>query len=207
MWLSPQIGSISNLSSGRTSEPTFLSKTGSPLMPWHTNESVPRLVVSASPLLTGKLIFIIQQGRKCWVVYHWFISFSQIKDKHNYSHKLLWQSLKIIGVKMDAFRKTWPYRIFFWGNRPKRRLTLCPLLACPLCFSHKKLLLVYNHSWSFPSMWLCIEYSKPWYILWIFFCRVIEWMWKWKSLNHIRLFATPWNIQSMEFSRPEYWSG
>ena len=22
-----------------------------------------------------------------------------------------------------------------------------------------------------------------------------------------RLFATPWTIQSMEFSRPEYWSG
>ena len=30
---------------------------------------------------------------------------------------------------------------------------------------------------------------------------------KWKSLSHVRLFATPWTIQSMEFSRPEYWSG
>ena len=30
---------------------------------------------------------------------------------------------------------------------------------------------------------------------------------KWKSLSHIRLFATPWTIQSMEFSRPESWSG
>ena len=29
----------------------------------------------------------------------------------------------------------------------------------------------------------------------------------WKSLSHVRLFATPWTIQSMEFSRPEYWSG
>ena len=26
-------------------------------------------------------------------------------------------------------------------------------------------------------------------------------------LSHVRLFATPWTIQSMEFSRPEYWSG
>ena len=25
-------------------------------------------------------------------------------------------------------------------------------------------------------------------------------------LSHVRLFATPWTIQSMEFSRPEYWS-
>ena len=28
-----------------------------------------------------------------------------------------------------------------------------------------------------------------------------------KSLSRVRLFATPWTIQSMEFSRPEYWSG
>ena len=31
--------------------------------------------------------------------------------------------------------------------------------------------------------------------------------WKWKSLSCARLFATPWTIQSTEFSRPEYWSG
>ena len=30
---------------------------------------------------------------------------------------------------------------------------------------------------------------------------------KWKLLSHVWLFATPWTIQSMEFSRPEYWSG
>ena len=30
---------------------------------------------------------------------------------------------------------------------------------------------------------------------------------KWKSLSHVRLFTTPWTIQSMEFSRPEYGSG
>ena len=29
----------------------------------------------------------------------------------------------------------------------------------------------------------------------------------WKSLNCVWLFATPWTKQSMEFSRPEYWSG
>ena len=31
--------------------------------------------------------------------------------------------------------------------------------------------------------------------------------WKWKLLSHIQLFVTPWTIQLMEFSRPEYWSG
>ena len=30
---------------------------------------------------------------------------------------------------------------------------------------------------------------------------------KWKLLIRVQLFATPWTIQSMEFSRPEYWSG
>ena len=29
---------------------------------------------------------------------------------------------------------------------------------------------------------------------------------KWKSLYRVRLFSTPWTIQSMEFSRPEHWS-
>ena len=28
-----------------------------------------------------------------------------------------------------------------------------------------------------------------------------------KLLSHVQLFATLWIIQSMEFSRPEYWSG
>ena len=39
--------------------------------------------------------------------------------------------------------------------------------------------------------------------------RTLEWAaisfsnaWKWKLLNCVQLFATPWTIQSMEFSRP-----
>ena len=42
----------------------------------------------------------------------------------------------------------------------------------------------------------------------------LNWTWdmmpsfiSWKSLSRVRLFATPWTTQSMEFSRPEYWSG
>ena len=30
---------------------------------------------------------------------------------------------------------------------------------------------------------------------------------KWKSLSRVQQFVTAWTIQSMEFSRPEYWSG
>ena len=31
--------------------------------------------------------------------------------------------------------------------------------------------------------------------------------WQWKSLSRVQLFVTTWTIQSMEFSRQEYWSG
>ena len=27
-----------------------------------------------------------------------------------------------------------------------------------------------------------------------------------KVLSYVQLFATPWTLQSMKFSRPEYWS-
>ena len=31
--------------------------------------------------------------------------------------------------------------------------------------------------------------------------------WKWKLLSRVHLSSTPWTIQPMGFSRPEYWSG
>ena len=40
--------------------------------------------------------------------------------------------------------------------------------------------------------------------------RHLKWKWsevKWKLLSHVQLFATPCTIQSMKFSRSEYWSG
>ena len=33
------------------------------------------------------------------------------------------------------------------------------------------------------------------------------WVSEWKLLSRVWLLETPWTIQSMEFSRPEYWSG
>ena len=35
----------------------------------------------------------------------------------------------------------------------------------------------------------------------------IRFFWKWKSFSHVWLFVTPWTIESMKFSRPEYWRG
>ena len=45
---------------------------------------------------------------------------------------------------------------------------------------------------------------------WALVCLCVIWasqvvlVVRWKSLSRVRLFATPWTIQSMEFSRPEY---
>jgi len=36
--------------------------------------------------------------------------------------------------------------------------------------------------------------------------NALKWKWKWKPLSCVWLFPTPWTIQSMEFSRPDYWS-
>ena len=49
--------------------------------------------------------------------------------------------------------------------------------------------------------WVAIAFSNTW-----------KWKVKVKSLSHVRLFATPWTaahqaLQSMGFSRQEYWSG
>ena len=44
--------------------------------------------------------------------------------------------------------------------------------------------------------------SPPFFFFFYFFLLCAQG--KWKSLRHVRVFATPWTIQSMEFSRPEY---
>ena len=33
-----------------------------------------------------------------------------------------------------------------------------------------------------------------------------KWKWNWKSLSCVCIFETPWTIQYVEFSRPDYWS-
>ena len=44
--------------------------------------------------------------------------------------------------------------------------------------------------------WVAISLSNVW-----------KWKVKVKLLSRVWLFATPWTIQSMDFSRPEYWCG
>ena len=54
------------------------------------------------------------------------------------------------------------------------------------------------HSWEHPEWYEAVKELG--------FC-LSKWSEKWKSLSCVWLFVTLWTIQSMEFSRPEYWSG
>ena len=64
------------------------------------------------------------------------------------------------------------------------------------------------------SQWLPIsKLPQPQNIYLIKMCshsmvpKSYEKKWKWKLLSDVWFFANPWTIQSMEFSRPECWSG
>ena len=61
-----------------------------------------------------------------------------------------------------------------------------------------------NPAWTSGNSCFTSCWSLGWRILSI---TLLACEMKWKSLSHVQLFATPWTIHSMEFSRPEYWSG
>ena len=50
-----------------------------------------------------------------------------------------------------------------------------------------------------PNHWTTREFLAP--------SLLYSIHWKWKLLSRVWLFAIPWTVQSMEFSRPECWSG
>ena len=83
--------------------------------------------------------------------------------------------------------------------------------------SEKKTLILLDHQdfrvylvWEYHQLpgWLANKLPSMHYLSFlsqvflILLCEV-----KWKSLSRVQLFVTPWTARSMEFSRPEYWSG
>ena len=60
--------------------------------------------------------------------------------------------------------------------------------------------------WRNPNLWNTESKTVLRWLLTIKMIKKYEKV-KWKSLSCVWLFVTPWTIQSMEFSRPEYWSG
>ena len=83
---------------------------------------------------------------------------------------------------------TWTSSAFWW---------ICPQVCCSQCvWAPEKQLLAPNLTFSDVRL---VASDQPW---WEYLYQ-----WKRKSLSPVRLFATPLTIQSMECSRPEYWSG
>ena len=58
-----------------------------------------------------------------------------------------------------------------------------------------------NELRSFSPFWNCFQ------VLHFGLFHRLGHIMKVKSFSHVRLFATPWAIESMEFSRSEYWTG
>ena len=69
-----------------------------------------------------------------------------------------------------------------------------------------------NYLWELiiiKNRYLIFQLAQPWWDLWVgplkSCCTQITFLQlsiKWKWLSHVWLFATPWTIQSLEFSRP-----
>ena len=56
----------------------------------------------------------------------------------------------------------------------------------------------HTHEWMARTSYWCLTHPSS--------GSISQWTGKWKLLSHVLLFAIPWTIQSIEFSRPEYWS-
>jgi len=87
----------------------------------------------------------------------------------------------------------WPYSLGSPGRKWFTSLSSLPTVLTHLSKSNAffKAQLDWHFLQQFP---LCVNSTRPPYPD------------VWKSLSHVWLFATPWAIQSMEFSRPEYWA-
>ena len=98
--------------------------------------------------------------------------------------------------------KTWV--VWCWDAEcsPLRRAWWCRLLP-----SQEDVLCLCNGSIAAKSMlwngiFTFLTFSVKAKIFFGFLCVN-----KWKSFSRVRLFAAPWAVESMEFCRPEYWSG
>ena len=120
-----------------------------------------------------------------------------------------------------------PVPYCFWGPFMLQQASKLPLLSygCLLfhCLDLPQFFFIHS---SVGGIWVVCPFRLWWImLLWTFvdedwlrtclqffggtFLRVelLHHAVKWKSLSCVRLFVTPWTVQSVEFSRPEYWSG
>ena len=99
----------------------------------------------------------------------------------------------------------------FFTTEPQGKPTSLILTSCRIQ-SHKTVLRRHSRQWStvyYASRSKGNRFSTRTLMISEDLVLTLHYMtsWKLKSLSHVWLFATLWTIQSMEFSRPEYWSG
>ena len=97
----------------------------------------------------------------------------------------------------------WPYRLFLFNKNTVFTIWQCFTKIC-FYFNGKadKFVITGKH-----FTWIYRNIQKNLKCFTMNRINFQNFPWKWKSLSHVQLFETPLTIQSMEFSRPEYWSG
>ena len=111
-----------------------------------------------------------------------------------------WRYIDRYILDLTQEQLTWPFKVQNHAAAAAKSLQSCPTLCDPIDSSPS--------GSSVPGIlqartleWGAISFSNAW-----------KWKVKMKSLNHVRLLATPWTAAyqvppSMGFSRREYWSG
>ena len=127
----------------------------------------------------------------------WLTSeYLRIKETRNYpvtapnNFQQCWQSIDklspdiqtMLGVKCRIKKNKKENRTASWEKLNRKRLESGPAQC---------------RGWQATLQCVCVAHELRMVFIYV----------KWKLLSHVWLFATPWTIQSMEFSRPEYWSG
>ena len=101
--------------------------------------------------------------------------------------------------------------IFWFGWNRSWSSFFPPLYKQPIA-QHHLLKTFPNPQWIDFVPWLKINWLNKYGPISVLHCIPLIYLCEVKSLNPVRLFATPWTVayrapQYMEFSRQEYWSG
>ena len=112
--------------------------------------------------------------------------------------KMAWKKWNESYVHTETFR--WMLMVALFIITPSWKIPNILILRMDkLCYIFT---MEYSPSTENDNYWCLQQYG------WI--SKALGWAkkkWKWKSLSHVWLFATPQTIRFMEFSRPEYWNG
>ena len=132
------------------------------------------------------------------------------------NHLILWRCLLLSPSIFPSTSGSFPMSQFFSSGGQSIGVSASTSVLS-ITIQELIILLLYNimlcllwHSW-LKSILSGISVATSaifWLPFWnIFFHPFRLWKWKGKLFSRVWLFATPWTIQSMEFSRPEHWSG